>query len=268
MLLGCGGSGYRQSYDGVSAFTPENTKVVTPLHYFESGRRALGVFLRDRPDLTQMLRQGKRACVRMQIRLATQGGSYQEAQGSGVLIDGGRLVLTAGHGLVGAKDREIWVTLQDGARYAARPVEWSFDRFGSANADWAVLEVQTPAGTALPAMRIGRPETGKLAFVVGYPGHHGINDQGRLVAGKAYDGDFLEPLVTAGTVTDASPISLSPVAGAVPTGGMSGSPIVSEDGELIGLFVSVASVPGRNATTYSYQGAAVSTLREKLRASK
>jgi S1-C subfamily serine protease len=268
MLLGCGGAGYRQSYDEVSAFTPEDTEVITPLHYFESGRRALEVFLEDRPDLTQMLRQCKRACVRMQIRLATQGASYQEAQGSGVLIDGGRLVLTAGHGLVGTKNSEIRVTLQDGTRYAAKPVEWSFDRFGSANADWAVLEVQAPAGTSLPAMRIGRPETGRLAFVVGYPGHHGINEQGRLVAGKAYDGEFLAPLVSAGTVSDASPINLSPVAGAVPTGGMSGSPIISENGELIGIFVSTSSTPGRNGTTYSYQGAAISTLREKLRGSK
>ncbi|MFT4511514.1 MAG: S1-C subfamily serine protease [Planctomycetota bacterium] len=223
--------------------------VVTPLHYLESGRQSVRAYFDMRPELGEIADRSMAACVRLEVRVAQQGSTYSEVQGSGFLIAGGRYVLTSGHSLTNSNPVSIKVTLADGRAFDAKVVQSSFDEFASTNIDLALLRLDTEE--ELPSLEIGEPRSGDTVFVLGYPGKHGLNQAGLVVSGQAYSNESLKPLITVAVIDGASPIAMSPVAGSVPTGGMSGSPVVNSSGRAVGIFNQVVTTPGRDGVTYS-----------------
>lgn len=201
------------------------------------------------------------ACVRIQVRYNVQGGSYQAYTASGVLIDGGRRVLTAGHALPDDPGHEIEVTLADGRSFAARRLGARYEVFATGDEDWGVLEVDAPAGVQLPSLELAKPTAGSLAYVLGYPSDLGIAPGGRIAPGLAHARAPLDPLLFVGRVQGLGPIDLSPVAGCVPLGGASGAPVVNEEGRLLGVFVSVSQSSQSEGVVHSYQVARVDAVQ-------
>ena len=265
-------------YDSVGPLSaPAGEDVVTLLHYFESGRRAVAAYLvrlddRDREALRTTLRLARRAIVRVSFVIRRQGKSTVTEQASGVLVDGGRRVLTAGHLGASGPPLESWIMTSDGRRVSVRPAGREYDAFADSNRDWAILEVDLPEvdlpegdlpeGETLPSVDLGVARKGDLVVVAGYPARLGVNRDGNV----AYitDVDAIEPLVTLARVEVASPLKLIPEAGAVPLGGMSGAPILAIGGGVVGIFVSISDTSNEKGVVYSYGGSSVEVLRKAL----
>jgi S1-C subfamily serine protease len=250
--LSCAGcaSGYFQDASTVEALPSLSSAVVTPLHYFEGGRQSVRDYMLGHPDLSEIAARAMAACVRLEIRVSQQGSSYTEVQGSGFLITDGRYVLTSGHSLTNSSPLSIRVTLADGQSFDAEVVKSNFDEFASTNLDLALLRVDT--ARALPSLEIGEPRSADTVIVPGYPGKHGVNRAGLIVSGQAYRNAPLQPLVALAVVEGVSPIVLRPLAGSIPTGGMSGSPVIDSSGRAVGIFNQVVTTPEKNGVLYSY----------------
>jgi S1-C subfamily serine protease len=237
--------------------------VLTLLDYFDAGRlRAESFVERQGKDggLSAALGRARQACVRIEVQYNQQGGNYQSFTASGVLVDGGRKVLTAGHVLAGVSDHSVRVTLTDGRSFPAQEVRSRYEVFASGSEDWGLLELQAPAGVALPAVPVAAPREGELAFVLGYPADFGVTPDGAVAPGIARTDAPLDPLTFVGRVHSESPLDLDPVAGCVPLGGASGAPVVNERGELLGVFVSVSQATSGGRVRHSYQAARVDAV--------
>lgn len=246
-------SGYFQSASAVEALPGMPSAVVTPLHYFESGRQSVRDYMAGQPDLSEIAARAMAACVRFEVRIAQQGSSYTEVMGSGFLIANGRYVLTSGHSLAGASPISILVTLADGRSFDAEVVKSSYKEFGSTNLDLALLRLDT--ADDLPSLEISEPRSGETVIILGYPGKHGVNRDGLVVSGHAYRYDPLDPLVTLAVVESVSPVVLRPLTGSIPTGGMSGSPVIDSNGRAVGIFNQVRTTPEKNGVLYAYGAA-------------
>ncbi|MFT4542067.1 MAG: S1-C subfamily serine protease [Planctomycetota bacterium] len=227
-----------------------SSAVVTPLHYFQGGRQSVREYMVGHPGLSEIAVQSLAACVRLEIRVSQQGSSYTEVQGSGFLIGKGRYVLTSGHSLANSSSLSIRVTLADGQSFDAEVVKSSFDEFASTNLDLALLRLDTVK--ALPSLEIGEPRSADTVIVPGYPGKHGVNPAGLIVSGQAYRNSPLQPLITLAVLESVSPISLRPLAGSIPTGGVSGSPVIDSRGRAVGIFNQVVTAPEKDGVLYSY----------------
>jgi hypothetical protein len=115
-------------------------------------------------------------------------------------------------------------------------------------------------GADLPALAVGLPEVGELAFILSYPQRIGRDRAGRIVHSIAYAEEPLAPLVTVGEVTQTAPLQLRPVAGSIPLGGASGGAIVNRRGEVIGLFNAVVVQGEREYATWWLVGASAAAL--------
>ena len=244
----------------------KNPRVLTMLDYYESGRRAVeACVLEDGcgsgKDLLESVERAKLASVRVEIRSNEREDRYQSIAASGVLIDGGRRVLTAGHAMTRPADTGVVVTLLDGETRSARILDSRYEVYGGADLDWAVLEILGRPVEKFPAAELGHAREQELVFVLGYPDGIGVDETGSTAFEAGPDAGYLEPLVTLGVVDSREPLRLSPLAGSVPTSGMSGAPVFSEDGRLIGIFVSLGKARTRSTVTYTYNAASVDSFR-------
>jgi hypothetical protein len=102
-------------YDAVGPLVQSGAgDVVTLLHYFESGRHAVGGFVRGleserRNALDRTLELARRAVVRVDFVTPREGSSTTVEHASGILVNEGRRVLTAGH--AGAADANLSITV-------------------------------------------------------------------------------------------------------------------------------------------------------------
>ncbi len=249
------------------ALEAQPRRLFTLIDYFESGRRALDAFVsaQDREhNLAAVIRRAKRACVRIEIRHHHKDEGYQSVNASGVVVDGGRLLLTAGHPLEGAPDMEVLVTLASGETRRARMLDREYEVYGGASRDWALLEILGPPLKSAPPVWIGEIREGEMALVLGYPDQIGINASGQVAYDSTEEGGYLEPLGTLGVVGRSKPLALTPQVGAIPMGGMSGGPVFDRRGGLIGIFVSLGKEASGENTSFLYNAAPVSGLLDRL----
>jgi hypothetical protein len=242
---------------------PPTSRVFTLLDYFRNGRSAVDNFLGSdlvtdaEEDLPAIIARCQRACARVEVRFLQTTSTYKSIHGSGVLVDGGRKILTAGHALENDNDLEILVTFHNGEVRTARIAAREYLVHSGASQDWAVMELLGPPVTSVPSVELDEAAEGGLAIVLGYPDQIGVNTSGEI----AYmgTGGFL-PLVTLSTVLQRDPLVLSPTAGSIPVGGMSGGPIFDRHGRLVGIFVSVSRIVQSNEVRYFYNGAPLKNL--------
>lgn len=258
-------SGTEVRFDDAQAFAPQSGTLVTLVDYLESGRRAVDRFLQGLPaeearELGTSIARAREACVRIAVRHHLSGLSYVQVSASGVLVArraGGPVVLTAGHSF-DEREAETSITLVDGTVLASAPLAREARDVG----DWAVLPVDD--AQALPFVQTAAPVEGELAFTLGYPDQSGIDAKDRVVRGEAYQEDYLAPLVTILRVESASPLVLTPVAGAVPLSGASGGGIFDRRGALIANLSGVEWVVEREFVTYRISACPVSLAQSAL----
>jgi hypothetical protein len=252
VALGAGEAARAADHDGRRAGVghPTPRRVISLFDYYESGRRAVDAFVREHDldessgGLAETIRRAKQACVQLEIRFDHADGNHRSVLASGVVTGDGRHLLTAGHCLEDREAAEVVVTLPTGEARAARLVERRHERFDAGGEDWALLELiggpvptQVRAGTA--------PRRGDLVFILGYPDQIGIDSNGRLGFVWSSPGGYREPLTTLAVVEETRPLTLTPLAGSIPTGGASGGPVFDRHGRLVAISaaVSESSVP-------------------------
>ncbi len=243
---------------------PAPDAVVTPLDYFDDGRRHVDVFLRTTSTnpgpLLEKIERLKARCVRVEVSSDYPGGSIRTVYGSGVVLDREGHVLTAGHVVDDSSADRITVTLASGARFTASRVSHRDDLFGDSGEDWAILQLRDPPDWD-GSLETGETTLGALAMILGYPDHIGVAADGRMAFAES-SSHYLEPIVTLGSVRQQRPLTLAPHAGAVPTGGMSGGPVFDMQGRLLGILVSVLRQSGRESE-YRYRIVPLSVLPDR-----
>lgn len=249
---------------GAAAGTPPR-ELVTLLDYFEEGIAGSDRWLEGRgeqlgTDLRKILRDRRRTCVRVAVESRGADGQTRSMLGSGVIVEGGLRVLTAGHSLAGAgDDATIRITLRDGRTMAAVVAASSHRPGHTGRHDWALLDlVNPPAGLAhaIPA----KAEVGDSVIVLGYPDRLGLDESGHAVHGFSRERAALDPLPFVARVSAANAMELTPVAGAVPVAGASGAPLFNERGELVGIFVAVGRLAYPDGLRYSYEAAPIDAV--------
>ena len=261
------GVGRAAWYDAVTGLGETEGQLVTLLDYLESGRRLAREYLAKQPatEATTLWDVAQRcgpACARVEIDIKRQGDSVMVSHGSGVVVADGKFVLTAAHPLVAEEILAIRVILRDGRVVAATVAKSDFTTFNTTGRDWAVLKLADDRPADLVSLKLGKAEQGEPVIALGYPDQIGIDEHGRIAYSRD---DPLAPLLFPAHVNGTDPITLTPAAGAVPLGGMSGGPVVNAGGEVVGIFVSVSRTPGAGKMLISYGATPIAAFGDALR---
>lgn len=211
----------------------------TLLDYFDAGQqRALRYLgsLTPSPRETYRLRDLSAACVR--VSCETDGGKAVVFS-SGVLVSGGRRVVTVAHGVGDPGDDTVAlkVILTDGRSLPARLISRS--RPDARDQDWAVLELVSTEPLNLTSVPVGSAQPGSVAVILGYPERVGLGPDGHAAARLGGPSMALDPLLFVARVPVTPSTELEPLAGAVPLSGASGSPVFDEHGNLVGVLVAI-----------------------------
>lgn len=233
--------------------TASETDLFTLLDYFDAGQqRALRYLDRLAPAAREQFRIADvaGACVRVSCQ---RDGGRSVVFSSGVLVNGGRRVVTAGHGIgaVGEAAVDMSVVLSDGREIPARVVSRS--AIDSSEQDWAVLELTGPLPANMASVHVGSARPGGLAFILGYPERVGLGADGHAAASLASQAMALDPLLFVARVPPSAEPSFEPLAGAVPLSGASGSPVFDERGALVGVLVAIGRLAYPDGVRHVYR---------------
>ncbi len=189
--------------------------------------------------------------VRIEVRHSFIDDGYSSNHGTGIILKGGK-VLTANHVLtenVRGGEIEVILTLPNGRIFSA-----SIEEQGKR--DWARLQMNIPDGQenlleSPIAMAAATP--GETTVFIGYPARLGLDAQGHVKPFHKGDkeqgipADKLRPMLVVAVAEDLEALTLKPLAGFPPVGGMSGGPLFNLKGQLIGVQHSVSTTTD-NAT--------------------
>ena len=221
-------------------------------YLYEHGSALSAEYLKEHaPEFAQRLEELLPWVVRIEVQHSPADEAYRSNHGTGILLEGGQ-VLTAGHVLnenVTGDVSQILVTRSDG-----RVLHAEVDRQGAQ--DWALLRILLEEGAAaLPSssIELGSATEGETAIFFGYPAMVGLNAEGEVLPFRKGDTQAgspvsaLSPMLIVSSILDAETMTLDPIAGFPPVGGMSGGPVLNSRGQVIGVQVSVSKTTD-NAT--------------------
>lgn len=213
---------------------------------YERGSALSSEYLQEHsPGFSKKLESILPWLVRIEVRHSFIEGGYISNHGTGIILKGGK-VLTANHVLtenVKEGKTEIILSLMDG-RILTALIDEQGER------DWARLQMNIPDGQEdLLASPIALEEAspGETVVFLGYPAQLGLDAQGHVKPFHKGDkeqripADKLRPMLVVAVTEDLEAMTLKPLAGFPPVGGMSGGPLFNLKGHLIGVQHSVST---------------------------
>jgi hypothetical protein len=196
-------------------------------------------------DGAHLRQEYERGVVRFETQHAGDTGTIPMDVGTGLTyrIEDGLCLLTARHILAGVSQPICRATAQSGQRL---DYVLSNPLVGEAQAlDRVVLsgrgatDALMPEAANKPSVRAAKK--GEPVVITGYPlGMIGVGADGRVRSSPGPLEQPLEPIYVLGLIESLSPLSVEIVAGTVPSGGMSGSPVWGSDGSLLGILTTVS----------------------------
>jgi hypothetical protein len=208
---------------------------------YQAGQLQFERTIQDRPELDLVRQHALPSILFIFITIQPDEGEREQVQQSGVLVAGGRFVLTAGHGfeIDDGYVTEIQARTIFGHKLLLDLVRLSHDPGYAENADWAILKPRLPLQAASVESASGI-YTEKEVLILGYPGGLGLDNSGNIVHVGELERGSAYPL---GIICDRMRLSshvLRPQVGTIPIQGMSGAPVLNQQGGLTGLLSSVS----------------------------
>ncbi len=245
MLVGCNSIPSRQA--GIDI---ENQLIgITDL--YAAGHEQIELVLKKNPSLGHMLDSNLAATLLITLIIEYEDGEKERVQQSGCFIQNGKYVLTAGHGFYVGGGRLIDLQAQTISlqKLMLNVVALGYSKDGDTNQDWAILRPVKPNPTkGLDVYRSGT--IGKDVYLLGFPGGVGLDDSSRVVHTFEMETGSVYPIAVICERSNSRPNILTPRVGAIPVQGISGAPVLSGEGELIGLFSSISRT--RNIVGWHY----------------
>lgn len=245
ILIACSSNASKQ--DGIEQQRP----LIEISDLYAAGHAQLELALQADPAVGKILDSNLAATLLITLTIEYEDGEKERIQQSGSFINNGEYILTAGHGffvdsgkLIGLEAQTI--SLQ---KLALNVVALGYSKDEFSKQDWAILQPVDPRRTkSLDIVSAGY--SGKDAYILGFPGGMGLNDSSRIVHALEVDEGSVYPLAVICERSLTRPGILTPKVGAIPVQGMSGAPVLSENGLLIGLFSSISRT--RNVAGWHY----------------
>lgn len=161
---------------------------------------------------------------------------------SGVLVNGGRHALVAGHSLdVVAEylDPRISVSMFDGRLRRGKVPAVRGGAEGAPDGDWGLVELEGELPDGCPSLKMRSAVAGSTVVMLGYSEGLGVDERGRVYPAKDLFDAPLRPLAFVGKLIDAGSGKVEVVAGMLPAIGASGGAILDLEGYLVGVMASV-----------------------------
>ena len=219
---------------------------------YERGSALSEEYLREHaPNFSKKLEEILPWVVRIEVQHSFAENRYSSNHGTGIVLKSG-LVLTAAHVLTentNGEKRRVILTLADG-----RVVSAELEQQGKT--DWALLRMkldEKQKSLLGSPVVIGEVIPEETTVFVGYPARLGLDQQGKVQSFRKGDKEKkipvskLAPMLVVTSVVDPEVMTLKPLAGFPPVGGMSGGPVLNAKGEVIAVQISVSKTTD-NAT--------------------
>lgn len=247
LLITCSSINTKQ--DGVAS----QKSLIEISDLYAAGHQQLTAVLNSRPAMGKMLDSSLSATLLVTLVIEYDDGEKERVQQTGCFIDSGQYILTAGHGFFVDSGKLIGLEAQTISRQRLdlNVVALGYSKDDYSNEDWAILQPVMPHRTKGIDLSQGS-YAGRDAYLLGYPGGMGLNDSNQVIHALEVEEGSAYPLALICERSLTRPNILVPQVGAIPIRGMSGAPILSEDGELVGLFSSISRTRGMKGWHYIF----------------
>ena len=218
-------------------------RLLSPFDIARTGNDAAMAYLRTLDDGRALGRvEAARAAI-VRFKATARNTERPElpcvAWSSGVLVNGGRHVLVAGHALdvvMSKPDPTFLVSMSDGFQRGGGilPVRGGVD--GAPDGDWGVVELEGGPPEGCPSLPMRSAAAGSTVVLLGYSGGLGVDGEGRIRPADQLMEMPVYPLALVGKVrTNLATVEI--VAGTETNYGASGGAIVDLEGNLVGIMV-------------------------------
>ena len=218
---------------------------------YQAGQFQIDSALSNFPELEKVILKSRDQVLVIFLTLEKDDGEFERVQQSGVFIRDGRFVLTVGHGFYmdDAVLTKVEARLVSGHELLLEPVHLYYEAEKRPAVDYAILQPIVPYSTKGFDASSGGGIAGDV-IIMGFPGGLGLDNAGGVIHVREVAQGGVYPLAVLCDRLLMNPHILRPMAGAIPIRGMSGAPVLDEQGGLVGLFSSVSRT--RSITGWHY----------------